>query len=73
MSSSHPESKFAVEGPEGFLCFTNAGGIRWAEEIFAWRFLTAERAWMVLYELGLVNCGSFRVVTIQDRPRTDRR
>lgn len=72
MSSSHPESKFAVEGPEGFLCFTEAGGIRWAEEIFAWRFLSSERAWMVLYELGLSNCGSFRVLKIGDWPRTSR-
>ena len=31
MSSSHPEAHFAVEGPEGFLCFTEERGIVWRE------------------------------------------
>lgn len=67
MSSSHPEAHYAVEGPDGFLCFTEGRGIVWREKIHAWRFLTRERAYMVLYELGLVNGDQYRITNLTDQ------
>jgi hypothetical protein len=67
MSSSLPNCKFVVEGPEGFLSFTEDGGYSWGPQLNAWRFHTMCRATMVLYELGLANQGPYRVTTLTDQ------
>ena len=64
MSSSFPDSKYVVEGPEGFLAFSEDGGIHWGPLMGAWCFRTMCRATMVLYELGLANQGPYRVMTV---------
>jgi len=60
MSSSSVDARFVVQGPHGFLAFTEAG-LRWGPEINAWRFLTMERATMVLYELGIVQGEGYQI------------
>ena len=70
MSSSFPDSKYIVEGPDGYLCFSEDGGISWGPVMEAWCFRTMSRATMVLYELGLANEGPYRVMTVSLPPRT---
>ena len=60
MSSSSVDARFVVQGPNGFLAFTEAG-LNWTDEINAWRFLTMERATMVLYELGMVQGEGYQI------------
>lgn len=60
MSSSSVDARFVVQGPEGFLVFTESG-LRWGTELNAWRFLTMERATMVLYELGMVQGQGYQI------------
>jgi hypothetical protein len=70
MSSSFPDSRYVVEGPEGFLAFSEDGGIHWGPLMGAWCFRTMCRATMVLYELGLANHGLYRVMTVNLPART---
>jgi hypothetical protein len=60
MSSSSVDARFVVQGPNGFLAFTEAG-LNWTDELNAWRFLTMERATMVLYELGMVQGEGYQI------------
>jgi hypothetical protein len=60
MSSSSVDARFVVQGPHGFLAFTEAG-LNWTDELNAWRFLTMERATMVLYELGMVQGEGYQI------------
>lgn len=61
-SSYFPEQpRFIIEGPEGFLQFSEGPGLHWGPLSSSWRFLTRERADMVLEETGLDQHGAFAV------------
>ena len=61
MSSSCANARYVVQGPKGFLTFTESADLAWGPEVNAWRFLTIERATMVLYELGIVQGEGYQI------------